>query len=76
MKKKPIIVTSQNGQKLGQPKKINQKIDQFLNKNIINNKYMPTHPPWPPTYLFTTHLNIIHLHTCVQNIYDDAFPTP
>lgn len=34
--KKLVILTSQNGQKLGQPKNINKKIAQFLNKNIIN----------------------------------------
>ncbi len=64
---KMVFLTNQIGQKIGQPKNLIKKIVQ-------NNKYLPTHPPWPPTYLSTTHIRTIHLHTCTKYIYEYNIP--
>jgi hypothetical protein len=53
-----VFMINKIGQKIGQLKK--KKSSIFKCKNVINNKYLLTKLPWPPTYLSTTHLDIIH----------------
>jgi hypothetical protein len=70
---KMIFLTNQIRQKFGQLKKLikNSSICKYKNVNnkYIISTYLPTHPPWLPTYLSTTHLSTIHLHTCIIYIY-------
>ncbi len=74
---KMVFLTNQIKQKFGQSNKFNflnssnYKYENINNKWIINT-YLPTMASY---LLSTTHLGIIHLHTCTRYIYEYTYST-